>query len=50
MKTILSLKQIFKERKVSNNEVVDVYDNIADAVTVDLLKGKHRRSSSCFGI
>jgi len=40
MKTILSLKEIFKDRKVSNNEVVYLYDNIADAVTVDLLKGK----------
>lgn len=40
MKTILSLKQLFKERKVSNDEVIHVFDSIADTVTVDLLKGK----------
>lgn len=39
MKTILSLKELFKERKVSNDEVVNIFDNIADTVTVDLLKG-----------
>ena len=40
MRVILSLKELFKERKVSNDEVVDVFDNIADTVTIDLLKGK----------
>ena len=40
MKTILSLKDIFKKRQVSNDEVITIYDNIADTVTIDLLRGK----------
>ena len=40
MKTILSLKDIFKQRQVSNDEVITIYDNIADTVTIDLLRGK----------
>ena len=36
---ILSLKDLFKDRKLSNQEVVESFDNIADCVTVDLLKG-----------
>ena len=36
---ILSLKDLFKDRKLSNQEVVESFDNIADFVTVDLLKG-----------
>jgi hypothetical protein len=40
MKTILSLKDIFKKRQVSNDEIITIYDNIADTVTIDLLRGK----------
>ena len=36
---ILSLKKLFKERKIPNKEVLESYDTIADAVTIDLLKG-----------
>ena len=39
MKTIICLRDIFKSRKVSNKEVVTLFDNIADTVTIDLLKG-----------
>lgn len=41
MNTIICLRDIFKKRKVSNKEVVNLFDNIADTVTVDLLKGNH---------
>jgi len=40
MKTIICLKNIFKKRQISNNEVVNVFDNIADTLTIDLLKGR----------
>ncbi len=39
MKTIICLRDIFKSRKVSNKEVITLFDNIADTVTIDLLKG-----------
>ena len=41
MKTIICLKDIFKARQVSNKEVIDLFDNIADTVTIDLLKGSN---------
>jgi len=41
MKTIICLKDIFKARQVSNKEVIDLFDNIADTVTIDLLKGNN---------
>ena len=40
MKTIICLKDIFKKRQISNDEVVNVFDNIADTLTIDLLKGR----------
>ncbi len=40
MKTIICLKDIFKKRQISNDEVINVFDNIADTLTIDLLKGK----------
>ena len=41
MKTIICLKDIFKARQVSNKELIDLFDNIADPVTIDLLKGNN---------
>ena len=41
MKTIICLKDIFKARQVSNKEVINLFDNIADTVTIDLLKGSN---------
>jgi hypothetical protein len=41
MKTIICLKDIFELRKVSNKEVINLFDNIADTVTIDLLKGSN---------
>tara|TARA_R110002153_G_scaffold27729_1_gene85791 strand:- start:7 stop:279 length:273 start_codon:yes stop_codon:yes gene_type:complete len=40
MKTIICLKDIFKKRQISNDEVINVFDNIADTLTIDLLKGR----------
>ena len=40
MKTIICLRDIFKSRKVSNKEVINLFDNIADTVTI-LLKGNN---------
>lgn len=39
MKTIIELKKIFKDRKIVESNVIDVYDDIADQLTIKLLKG-----------
>lgn len=36
---ILSLKELFKERKIPHKEVIQTYDSIADTVVVDLMNG-----------
>lgn len=39
MKTIIELKKIFKDRKIVESNVIDVYDDIADQLTIKMLKG-----------
>jgi hypothetical protein len=40
MKSILKLSDVFKERKICSDDVLCIYDNIADTITIDLLRGK----------
>lgn len=39
MKSYLELKSVFKDRKIVEKNVIDVYDDIADQLTIKLLKG-----------
>ena len=39
MKSYLELKSVFKNRKIVEKNVIDVYDDIADQLTIKLLKG-----------
>lgn len=41
MKTILELKNIFKDRKIVESNVINTYDDVADLITVKMLKGLH---------
>jgi len=41
MKNILCLKEIFKKREVSRDDVINVYDHIEDTITIRLLQGSN---------